>query len=206
MSRAIGSLSPVSGVILAAGRSSRFGSPKQLLVLNGRPLVRRIVDEALAASLAEVIVVVGSGAQRVRAALTGADVRIVENPDYAGGQSTSVRAGLGAVSRDSLGAMFMVSDQPGLTAALIDHLVAVFVRTGGPIVVPIFAGRKGSPVTFSRGLFPELFALEGDTGGRPVIAAHRDDVVAVPVDSDAPLRDIDTPEELRRWRAERSRE
>lgn len=203
MSRAAGSLSPVSGVILAAGRSSRFGSPKQLLVLNGRPLVRRIADEALATRLAEVIVVVGSDAQRVRAALTGADVRIVENPDYAGGQSTSVRAGLGAVSPDALGAMFMVTDQPGLTAALIDQLLAVFVRTGGPIVVPIFAGRRGSPVTFARGLFPELSALEGDTGGRPVVAAHRDDIVAVPLDSDAPLMDIDTPEELRRWRAER---
>ena len=200
MSSAVDSPSPVSGVILAAGRSSRFGSPKQLLMLNGRPLVRRIVDEAIATRLAEVIVVVGSGARQVRAALAGADVRIVDNPDYAGGQSTSVRAGLGAVSPDSIGAMFLVSDQPNLTAGLIDQLLAVFVRTGRGIVVPTFAGRRGSPVTFARGFFPELLALEGDTGGRPIIAAHPHAVVTVPLDSDAPLRDIDTPEDLRRWR------
>jgi molybdenum cofactor cytidylyltransferase len=191
--------SRVSGVILAAGLARRFGAPKQLTVVDGRALVRRIADEACRSRLAEVIVVVGHEATAVQGALAGADVRIVENTAFQRGQSTSVRAGLAAVAPEALGAMFLVADQPALHAPLIDQLLDVFERTGGPIVVPAYGHRRGSPVTFARALFPELLALRGDTGGRPVIVAHPADVIEVAIGSEEPLADIDTPDDLARW-------
>jgi molybdenum cofactor cytidylyltransferase len=188
--------SGITGIVLAAGMAARFGSPKQLLEIAGRTLVRRIADEACASRLDDVIVVVGWQADAVRAALDGSAARVVENPHYAAGQSTSVRAGLAAVADAAAGAMFLVADQPWLTAVTIDLLIDAYARTGGPVVVPVFGNRRGSPVIFSRAIFPELMALEGDTGGRPVIAAHAADVVEVPLADERPLIDVDTPHDL----------
>jgi len=193
--------SAVSGVLLAAGASQRFGAdiPKQLWPMEGEPLVTRIAGRAMGSRLAEVIVVVGHQAARVTAALAGLPVGIIENADYKAGQASSVRVGLEAVSGAASGALFMPVDQPHLGISLIDGLIEVFEATGGPIVVPTFSGKRGAPVLFARSLFSELERLDGDAGGRQLFPLHADGIVELPQADAAPLLDLDTPEDLGRF-------
>ena len=193
---------PVSGVVLAAGLSTRFesgaGVPKQLYRIGGESLVRRTCRAALTSALGEVILITGCAAGSVRSEVADLDLRAVHNPSYADGQSGSVRRGLAAVSDDAEGAMFLPIDQPGLDAAVIDRLLGAF---DGPdsIIVPTFRGRRGAPVTFGRNWFARLEGLQGDEGARPLLhelAAH---VEELELHSDLPLVDIDTETEARSW-------
>lgn len=188
----------IAGVVLAAGPSRRFGvqPPKQLARFHGQPLVRRAVSVALASLLSEIIVVVGLAAAEVSAVLEGFDVRLIHNPRYSQGQSTSVKAGLTAVGDRVAAAMFLPVDQPHLSAPVIDALVDCYRRTSASIVVPTFAGRRGAPVIIDRSLFGELATIDGDVGGRQLFAAHREDLVELALGSGEPLQDIDTPSDL----------
>lgn len=193
-------MSHLSAIVLAAGRARRFGSTKQLIDVDGRPLVRMVVEAVCAVPVFhEVIVVVGHDAEAVQAALAGLPVRVVPNPRYDEGQSASVRAGLAHVAETSAGAMFVPADQPGLTPAVLDALARSFSEDATHIVVPVYAGRRGSPVVFPRDLFPDLQALQGDVGGRILLAQFVSRVREVPFDTTAPLADIDTPEDRNRW-------
>jgi molybdenum cofactor cytidylyltransferase len=187
---------PVSGIVLAAGLSRRFGSAKQLAQVDGRALVRIAAECACRSRLAEVLLVVGHEADTVRAAVAGLPVRTVFNPAYAVGQSTSIRAGLACVANSSEAAMFIPADQPGLTPSALDALLHAAEQHPGAIVVPVHGGHRGAPVTIPRALFGELERLEGDTGGRVLLARHPDRVVEVPLDSPRALVDIDTPADL----------
>jgi molybdenum cofactor cytidylyltransferase len=188
----------VSGVILAAGMSRRFGTrpPKQLAEIDGEPQVRRIARQALAASLDEVIVVVGHRADDVCAALAGLELRTVENSDYATGQASSVRAGL-AVAHDYANAvMFLPCDQPFLDHETLDRVLGTYRAARSAIVVPAHARRRGAPVLFDRRLFSELAALGGDRGGRQLLAEYSQVTTWVQLPSALPLADFDTREEL----------
>lgn len=193
----------VWGVLLAAGKSVRLGEGrvKQLLPFHGEPLVRRTARTALASHLSELVVVVGYAGDAVREALAGLDVRIVDNPDYRAGQSTSVKAGLAAVDPAADSVVFIPVDHPFLTTSVIDQLIAAFAETGGPIVVPAYRGQRGAPVLLGRSVFPELAEITGDEGGRQLFEQYGDKIVTVPLNSQRPLRDIDTPADYRDLRA-----
>jgi CTP:molybdopterin cytidylyltransferase MocA len=152
--------------------------------------------EALAAGLEPVVVVLGHAAEGVRQALGDLPVIPVLNPEFAKGQSTSVRRGLATVPPEAVGAIFLPVDQPCLDAPVLRGLVERFLATGGPIVVPSHQGRRGAPVLLARELFSELAEVVGDEGGRQVIRRHPEEVVEVALDSPWPLKDIDTPEDL----------
>lgn len=171
-----------------------MGQPKQLLDWGGRPLVRAIVETVLAARLDEVIVVAGSAGEAVTTALADLPVRIVLNPLAAAGQSTSLRAGIAALSPDVAAAIVLLSDQPFITTAIIGAVIGAWLSVGSPIVAPVFAGTRGNPVLFDRSVFAELLAVEGDQGARGVIARDPTRVHYVHFDDDRPLFDIDTPE------------
>jgi molybdenum cofactor cytidylyltransferase len=183
----------IAGIVLAAGQSSRLGRPKQLLPVHGEPLIRHTLRRVLASSLDQVILVVGQEADEVRAAVADLPVACVFNADAAAGQSTSVRAGLAALSPDVAAAVFILGDQPGVDPNVIDTLIASWRETGAPVVVPRYEDRMGNPVLFDRRLFPELAALEGDTGARPVVRAYHDsgELHVAPVAGPAPP-DVDT--------------
>jgi molybdenum cofactor cytidylyltransferase len=192
--------SAVSGVLLAAGPSERFDDdvPKQLLQVEGEPLVRRTARRALDSRLAEVIVVVGHQAGQVSAALRGLDVQIVENLAFETGQASSVRVGLAAVDRASMASLFMPADQPNLNSKVIDDLIRLFESTGGPIVVPAFEGVRGAPVLFARSLFEELRRMVGDKGGRQLFPRHAESIVELSLADPGPLADLDTQEDRKR--------
>lgn len=190
----------VCGVLLAAGPSARFGDkpPKQLFEIEGEPLVRRVARVALESNLIELVVVVGYRAREVQAALGLLPLRAVVNPEFAAGQSTSVRKGLAEVGPDATAAMFLPADQPFLTRRVIDGLIAAHEENGAPIVVPVFGERRGAPVLFDSSLFPELAQLTGDFGGRQLFPRHADKILEVQLSSAEPLLDIDTAEDWER--------
>jgi molybdenum cofactor cytidylyltransferase len=183
----------IAGIVLAAGRSSRLGRPKQLLPVRGEPLIRHTLRRVLESSLDQVILVVGHEADEVRAAVADLPVECVFNPDAAAGQSTSVRAGLAALSPEVEAALFILGDQPGIEPKVIDALIAYWQTSGAPAVAPRYVDRIGNPVLFDRRVFPELTGLEGDSGARSIVRAYHDsgELQLVPVAGSAPP-DVDT--------------
>jgi molybdenum cofactor cytidylyltransferase len=191
----------VSGVVLAAGVSSRMGRPKQLLEVAGRPLLQHVVDAALASRLDEVIVVLGHCADEVAAALTlGGRARAIANPEFADGQITSLRCGLAAANPAARAAAILLGDQPSLRSQAIDDMVAAFLAAGVRAARPVYpdaGGRPGHPVLLAREVFRELDALRGDQGARSLFSERSSGVLEVPVAGDPPP-DIDTPEDFAR--------
>lgn len=185
----------IAVIVLAAGASTRMGRQKLTLPLaDGRPLVRAAVEQVLAADLDDVVVVLGREAEAVASALRGLPIRTVVNPRYAEGQSTSLRAGLDALAQGTEAAVVALGDQPLPDPRLLRQLVEAFRASGRPIVAPLYRDGRGNPVLFASSVFDELRRVEGDRGGRPVIARDPARVAEVPVDAPMPA-DIDTPED-----------
>jgi molybdenum cofactor cytidylyltransferase len=183
----------IAAIVLAAGASTRMGRQKLVLPLaDGRPLVRAAVEQVLAAGFDDVVVVLGREADAVAAALRELPVRTVLNARYAEGQSTSLRAGLDALPADTEAAVVALGDQPVPDPRLIRRLVETFRATGRPIVAPVYRDGRGNPVLFAASVFEELRRVEGDQGGRSVIARDPGRVAEVQVDAPMPA-DIDTP-------------
>ena len=193
----------VAAIVLAAGRSSRMGGPNKLLAeIGGRPLVRIVAEAALASHARPVIVVTGHQRERVEAALAGLDVMLVDNPAYADGLSTSLKAGIAATPDAADGVIVCLGDMPQVDARLIDRLLAAFdPERGALVVVPTIAGKRGNPVVWSRRFFSDLSTLTGDVGARGLIASYPEAVVEVAMADDAALIDIDTPDALDAVRA-----
>lgn len=186
-------------VVLAAGAGERFGGGKQLLSLDGQPMVRRVADITLAATEGEVVVVLGYEPRKVAAALTGLHVNLVYNPNYRLGLSTSLQAGLTALGPECRAAIFVLADQPGITPAVINKLMGVYRQGGKKIIVPVYQGKRGNPVLLDRSLWPQVMALQGDVGGREIIKAYPCEVQEVEVDCPGVLCDIDTPADYCAW-------
>jgi molybdenum cofactor cytidylyltransferase len=200
----------IAAVVLAAGRSSRMGGPNKLLAeIGGKPLVRHVVDAALASRARPVIVVTGHQRDKVEAALAGLPVKFVHNPHFADGLGTSLKAGiaaLGTLPAEADGAIVCLGDMPQVDAALIDRLIGAFdPEHGALVVVPTIDGKRGNPVVWSRRFFPDLMAVEGDVGARYLIGRYTEAVAEVPLTGTAALTDIDTPEALEAVRAELER-
>ena len=194
---------PVAGVILAAGQASRFraGDPaaksKTVALLEGRPLVRRVAEAALAAGLSPVVVVTGFGADDVADAVQGLPVRLVHNADYATGLASSLRAGVAALDDGCAGAAIMLADMPRVTPGLIQTLMDAWrARPEAAAAAPTWDGQRGNPVILGKRLFADVARLTGDVGARPLLMG-RSDVLDVAVEDAAVALDVDTPEALR---------
>lgn len=183
----------VPAVVLAAGRSTRMGAQKLLLPVEGRPMVERVVAAAEGSGVAETVVVVGSEADAVRAALADHPVRIVMNPDHGQGMSTSLRAGLSALPPGCDAVLFVLGDQPFVTPAVMDRLIWRFAETGAGIVRPLAGSGPAHPVLLAAEYFPEILALEGDVGAREILARHPQDVTYIELDDSRSTLDVDTP-------------
>ena len=195
----------LSGVILAAGASTRMGRPKQLLPLAGRPLLQHVVDAAAASRLDEIVLVLGHAAEEIRAAITlpsRLPVRVVVNPEPAEGQSASLRLGLGAADPRASAAAVLLGDQPQVTRALIDRVAEAFLAGDAPAARPAWQGQGGDrvpghPVFLARRLWPEVEQLSGDQGARVLLAAHPEWLLEVACDKEPP-GDIDDVDEYER--------
>jgi molybdenum cofactor cytidylyltransferase len=197
----------IAAVVLAAGRSSRMGGPNKLLAeIGGKPLVRHVVDAALASRARPVVVVTGHQRDKVEAALAGLSVKFVHNPHFADGLGTSLKAGIAALPAEVDGAIVCLGDMPQVDASLIDRLIGAFDPDHGAlVVVPTIDGKRGNPVVWSRRFFPDLMTVEGDVGARYLIGRYTEAVAEVPLTGTAALTDVDTPEALEAVRAELER-
>jgi len=187
---------PISGVILAGGAGVRYGEPKQLLPWKERPLVWHVAKKALSAGLSPVVVVGGAYTSQLRTALEDLPVEVVDNPDWAQGQSTSVRAGLGIVSALCGAAIFLLADQPQVPETLIQALVEAHSRERAPIIAPLVQGQRANPVLLDQSTFQDFYQLTGDVGARKLFSKHL--VKWIPWHDELPLLDIDTPEDYRK--------
>jgi len=190
---------PTAIILLAAGASTRFGRPKQLIDWQGQPLVRHVAALALSAGVQRIRVVVGAYQAEVRQALEGLPVEIVENPDWQEGQAASVRAGIQGLPMETGGALFMLVDQPQVPTSLLKSLVELHAERLTPLTAPLCQGRRANPVLFDRTTFPDLLTLRGDTGGRQLFASPRQyEVSWLPWEDESLLWDMDTEEDYRR--------
>ncbi len=192
--------SGVAAVVLAAGAGSRFGGGKLLAKLDGGPLVEHVLGALERASVDETIVVVGADAEKLREVCEPYGVRIVENPAWAGGQSTSVRTGLEALGPAARAAVVLLGDQPLVGAGAVERLVEAF-EEGADVAVATYGGRRRNPVLFSRDVWPSLLEdLSGDEGARGFLRRRPGLVMEVPCDGVGDPADVDTVEDLERVR------
>lgn len=162
----------VAGVVLAAGASTRLGRPKQLLPWRNHPLVYHAARIGLQAGLSPMIVVTGSSGQEVAREIERLPVKVVDNPAWSEGQSSSVIAAVKALPDDVGAVVFLLSDQPLIPADLVRDLAALHAESLAPIVAPLIQGKRANPVLFDRKLFPELSLLSGDKGGRDLFSRY----------------------------------
>ncbi len=188
---------PVAAIVLAAGESARLGRPKQLLLVDGEPLVTRTASTALASGAQQVIVVTGAWREAVTKALAplvadaSGRLRLVYNEQWRTGQASSMQAGLAACATGTEAALFMPVDQPRLEAALLRRLIGAW-RAGAGLATPAVDGQlRGAPGLFDRSFWPELMRVRGDTGGRPLLRRYQDQVRTISTHMKI-LADIDT--------------
>jgi molybdenum cofactor cytidylyltransferase len=178
--------------------STRMGQNKLLLLFKGKPLIAHAVDTLLASEIDEIIVVLGNEADKVQEKLRDRQVRLIENPDFREGLSTSVRAGVTAVSRQADGIMVYLADQPLLEPADVNRILRAFVHAkdaGKSIVVPFFDRQRGNPVLLDSSYREAILGVVGDVGCKGVIKRYPDQVFVVQMESDHVIRDMDTIEE-----------
>jgi molybdenum cofactor cytidylyltransferase len=187
----------VAIIILAAGRSGRMGLPKQLLPMKGKNLLQHTIDQAVASKAISVSVILGADAVYIQKRIREGNFKIVMNPHWTEGMSSSIRAGISALPGSIEAAIISLCDQPFLSAQIFDALIDTFASSHKSIVTCEFEGSVGPPVLFSKIHFPELSSLEGDAGARRVVLQHEGDVARVPF----PLGsvDLDTAEDYRKF-------
>lgn len=193
----------MAAIVLAAGSSRRYGSGSKLLAeVAGRPLIAWTVAAFIASRASEVIVVTGPEPQAVQEALSGLPVRFVHNPDHLSGMGGSVATGVKALGADFSGVLIAPGDMPGITADLIDHLIHAFeAGSCDRIVRPMLPdGSMGHPVLWPRRHFRKLAQLQGPIGGRQLLGELADEVEYLAWQDPAAALDIDTAEDLERYR------
>jgi molybdenum cofactor cytidylyltransferase len=184
----------VTGLVLAAGGSSRLGSAKQLLPYDGATLLDHAVETARACAFGQIVCVLGGGATAIRETVDLRTVDVVENSEFGTGCSSSIAAALGVVDPQTAVLVLLLADQPGVTPATVATLLGG--RGAAPLAACAYENGRGHPLAFARSTFDELAALHGDKGVWKLLDRRSADVVDVPVAGRVPI-DIDTWDDYR---------
>jgi molybdenum cofactor cytidylyltransferase len=189
----------ICAIVFAAGHSRRMGRQKLLLPWRDKTVIEQVVDEILASEVQKVFVVVGPDGE-VQKALAGRQLEVVVNPDAKTQMLDSLRCGLRTLPANCEGTLVTLGDQPLITAALINEMMAAFRKTKRGIVLPCYRGQRGHPMLFSMRFCDEVLRDFDDVGLKGLRARHPDEVLEVPVTSPHVFDDIDTPEDYERLR------
>lgn len=169
-------------IILAAGESSRLGFPKQTLLYKGQTLIELAIEAGLKSKCRRVIVVLGANAEVIEPGIKKYDVKIVHNPNWAEGMSSSIKAGINHINEDRAisNAIFMLCDQPFVNRALIDSLLYKQQETNQSIIACTYKDTVGVPALFDRSLFAQLLSLQGQEGAKKILNAYPNDITTIP--------------------------
>jgi molybdenum cofactor cytidylyltransferase len=188
----------ISGLILGAGASQRLGPPKQLLPFRGTTMIGWVVKQAeRATGLDELIVVLGRAADEIREQVDFGGVRVVENPVFTEGCSSSYKAGLAGLNPKSQAMMIILGDQTGISPEVIDRMAEDWRRTESLIALCSYNGRKGHPMIFAQSMFEQLSGLHGDKAAWKLVDANAALVQEVEFNLPFP-DDINTAEDFER--------
>lgn len=193
----------IAAVVLAAGKSARMGKPKQTLLVEGEPMLQRVLRTLRESKVDSVVVVLGAGAGEIRGQMSFEGEKVVVNRSYDLGMGESLKRGLGAVGRNAEAALVVLADQPFVSSATIDRLVDAYHGSKAPVVAPVYHGLRGNPVLFDRRLFPRIMDVRGDVGAKSVVEEHRDEMLEVEVDDRGVVVDLDTPSDYSKATAQR---
>jgi molybdenum cofactor cytidylyltransferase len=190
----------LSLIVLAAGKSTRMrGRNKLLIKIKGKPMIRRVAETALKSKVDEVIVVLGWEAQKIREVLADLPCRFVLNKDYEHGQSSSVKAGLKEIGTTTRALLVLPGDVARIDTHSINAVLDAYNNGKAPIVVAAHKGRLGHPILLSKELFEETMQIDEQTFGlKSVVRRHQAEMRLVETDTENVLRDVDTPEDLKR--------
>lgn len=195
---------PIAGIILAAGMSKRFGSPKQLIRLKEGYMLEYVIRASLASRLSKVFLVLGYHRKIILETLSdniecfqNNRLELIINRHYRQGMSTSIRAGLASIKNAFGSVMFLLGDQPLIDSGLINLMLKQFYRSDKNICAPVYKGKRGNPTIFSGKYFNLLENAKGDSGGRDTIMANPNDILAIDTDSPACVFDVDTMDDLK---------
>jgi molybdenum cofactor cytidylyltransferase len=191
-------------IVLAAGQSRRMGPVNKLLQeIDGKTMVRHVVEAAHASGASTTLAVTGHERERIADELSGLDITFVHNADYAEGLSASLKAGVAGLGDAYDGFLVCLGDMPGISAQLLDDMMAAYDPDQGRlIIVPVFQGKRGNPVLFSNRFRDAMADLGGDMGAKYLIGRNEDVVFELEA-GDTVLQDIDTPEALATFRDHR---
>jgi molybdenum cofactor cytidylyltransferase len=172
-----------------------MGKLKQTLPIRGKPMLEEVLKTFRKTKVDQIFVVLGSHRSEVMKDVEFKKEIIVDNPDFAKGMSSSIKAGLSAANASAGAAFIVLADQPFLSSETVDKLIGAYTTSMAPIVVPVYRGRRGNPVLFDRSLFPEIMELSGDSGAKTVILRNDELVLEVVVEDEGVVADVDTPSE-----------
>ena len=192
-------------IILAAGASKRFGAAKQLAEFNGNTLIKKAVQTAIAVDPAEICIVLGANFEIIKKEIEDFPVKIIYNPNWPEGMSSSLKTGLKYfIAKNFSAALVMLCDQPLVKSAHLNELIEKFAETGKPLIVSKYQDAEGVPAIFSGEIFSQLLKIEGDKGARTVIEENSE--LAEFVEIPEAGADIDTKKDLRKisgsWRVD----
>lgn len=189
----------IAALLLAAGSARRFGAPKLLQELEGKPIVRLCAEMLRHPLVGEIIVVVPPEHAEIRRALEGVDARFVVNPRPDRGMGSSIACGVSALTADADAVLVALADEPTVNPAVFERVISRYRAGDVGIVVPTFRGVRGHPVLFQRSAFEELRALSGDEGARAVTDRNPGRLALLEQQEAKPM-DVDTPADLLRLR------
>ena len=192
----------VAALILAAGSSTRFENGHKLLAeIHGIPVVRHVASAIAQSDVGEIVLVIAAKESEVVKAAGPGRWKTIENPNAGDGLSSSLRLGLHSSDQATDGVLIALADMPGISAELVNSLLAAFAESSRAIVFPIAAdGRKGHPVIWPRSLVPALESLSGDAGGKAILGDYRELWRPVPFADIGAFADIDTRDDLEAFR------
>ena len=186
----------LAAVILSGGASSRMGSPKALLAYQGRPFLEHLLEVTVHPQIGPRRVVLGADAEPIAKAINLKAEEIVINAEWEKGQLTSVQAALRSLPAGTDGILLCLIDHPLISAVLIQELIERFYKSGKPIVLPIYEGRRGHPLIFAASLYDELLRAPLETGARAVVWAHSREVEEVRTNEEGCVLNLNDPDTM----------